>query len=320
MPRPHHLLLRAALAIAALSASLPALGGEPPPADAPPEAAPPRGKHCLYEPSRKILLSHTLAVQVNPLGAEHQLQLALCVPLFKKPGALYDLTNFEVGVSNYLSPSYVHQGGFVGITPLSLLQLKAELAGVYVWTIPIRGAGYYDFPSYHADFSEDARPKGEGDTAGGYVLSMSATLRGRIGPTDGAGLLIADTLLAERWSLGDGPYYYNLRRDILLESSDWLVRNNVALLVEIPLSSNVSTRICVVDETTVAPDSSRTTNILAGLATLRFRRVGTTFNDLQPFVRLGGHTHHASANQFRTGEPNLLIGVNTVYEIAKLDP
>lgn len=312
--------LRVALVMAALSVSPRTLADELPVGGARVEAPVPQGKHCLDEPIRKLLLSQRLLAQVNAPGGEHQLQLSLCIPLIREPGALYDLTNIEVGVSNSLSPTFVQQGGFVGITPLSVLKLKAELAGIYLWTIPLKGSGYYAFPSYDADFSEDTRPKGDGDTAGGYVLTMSATLRGRIGPSDGVGLLMTDTFQAERWSLGDGPYYYNGWRDILLKSTDWVVRNNGMLLVEIPISSNASTRVGATDETTVAPESGRTTNLLAGFVALRFRRVGAVFQDLQPFLRVGGFTHHASSSGFRTGEATLILGASTVYELARLDP
>jgi hypothetical protein len=265
-----------------------------------------------------VLLHHALAAQVNPTGGEHHLLLSLCVPLIRKPGPLFDLTNAEVGVANYISPSYIHGGGFLSLAPLSILQLRTEVTGVYVWTLPQDGTGYHTFQSYDDDYSEDALPEENAQTAGGFVFSGSATLRGRIGKDGGVALLMSDTFLAERWSLGDGPYYLNLRRDIILESTDWVLKNSAALLVEIPISKNVATRLGAVDETTVSPVSGRTTNITAGLASIVIRRIGGTIRDLQPFVRVGAYTHHASSSGFRTHEPNALLGISTTYELAVL--
>lgn len=306
------------LAVPALTSHV-AAAQPPPPAAAPAPAAAPHGKHCLNEGRSKVLLGHTLAAQINPLGAEHQLVLSVCKPLIRAPGILYDLSNVEVGVGNYLSPAYVHQSAFLGVTPLSILQLKAEVAGVFVWTIPIDGAGYYPFPSYDADYSEDTRPKDIAQTARGYVLSFSGTLRGRIGPEGGVALLASNTLLAERWSLGDGPYYHNLRRDILLAETDWVLKNTGVVLVEIPISETWLARIGAVDDTVVAPESGRTTNLVAGLATLLFRRPGAGLREIQPFLRLGGYTHHASSTGFRTGEINAMLGVDGMYELEVID-
>ena len=102
-------------------------------ADTPRSPAPapaPAGKHCLDEGRTKVILNQTLAGQINPLGGEHHLLLSVCVPLIRTPGVLFDFTNIEGGLVNYLSPTYVHQGGFLSITPLSILQLRAELSGI----------------------------------------------------------------------------------------------------------------------------------------------------------------------------------------------
>lgn len=281
-----------------------------------PLAAAPAGKHCLDESRTKVVLNQTLAGQLNPLGAEHQLLLSVCVPLIKTPGVLYDFTNIEGGLVNYLSPTYVHQGGFLSITPLSVLQIRAEFTGIYIWSIPINGAGYFPYQSYDGDFSKEARPAEKALHARGSSFGVSATLRGKIDLPKEIDLLLVNTTLVEQWTIGPEPYYYNLRRDILLAQGDWTVRNTFASLAEIPITPNFAVRAGVTDELTTAPSSGYATNVAALLATALVRRYGDTIRNLQFFVRGGIYTHHASANKFRAREGNAIAGVNVLYDLS----
>jgi len=305
----------AAFTSAALLSASTALADTPrSPAPAPAPAPP--GKHCLDEGRTKVILNQTLAGQINPLGGEHHLLLSVCVPLIRTPGVLFDFTNIEGGLVNYLSPTYVHQGGFLSITPLSVLQLRAEFSGLYIWSLPIDGAGYYPYQSFEGDFSNDARPAEIAQHARGSSFGLSATLRGQLDLPQNLDLLLLNTTLVEQWNIGPAPYYYNLRRDLILQKSDWTVRNTFAALVEIPFGPNLAVRAGVADELTMAPSSGYATNVAALLATGLVRRYGTTIRNLQLFVRAGLYTHHASANKFRTGEANLIAGVNVHYDLS----
>lgn len=304
-------LLAAASACAALFAASPALSQT-----TRATAAAPAGKHCLDENRTKVILNQTLAGQINPLGAEHHLLLSACVPLIQTPGVLYDFTNIEGGLVNYLSPTYVHQGGFLSITPLSVLQIRAEFTGIYIWSIPLDGAGYYPYQSFEGDFSNAARPAEIAGHARGSSFGLSATLRGKIDLPKELDLLLVNTTLVEQWNIGSAPYYYNLRRDIILQQSDWTVRNTFASLVEIPITQNFAVRAGLTDELTMAPSSGYATNVAALLATGLVRRYGDTLRNLQLFVRAGIYTHHASANKFRTAEANAIAGVNVLYDLS----
>lgn len=113
--------------------------------------------------------------------------------------------------------------------------LRAELTGVYVWTLPVNGAGYFRYPGYDADARDELKKEDLAEQAAGYNLGLSATLRARMGPDDGAGLIVLDSFLAEHWALGDGPYYANLRRDVLMAASDWVLKNTGVVLGDTPL-------------------------------------------------------------------------------------
>lgn len=282
------------------------------------DAHTPRSKHCLDDDRPKVFLGHTLAGQINPLGSEHHLVLTLCFPFVREPGLPFEGSRLEVGAANYLSPTYDHQGAFISLTPFAFLRLRVEATGIHVWTLPINGAGYYAFQSYDDDYSDEVRTQDRARQAGGFAFAGSARLQARIGPAEGLNVVIVNTFLAEAWSLGDGPYFYNLRRDILLAREDWVFKNTAVSFVQIPITANVATRLGVTDDTVVVPVSGRTGNIVAGLATLLIRRVGATIRELQPFLRIGVHTHHGSANGFRVGEANGLGGVTATYDIATI--
>jgi len=278
--------------------------------------ASPTGKHCLNEPRTKLLLNQTLGAQLNPLGAEHQLTLSVCTPLIEKPGLLFDYTNVEAGVLNYLSPAYTHLGGFVSITPLSIFQLRAEASGLFIWPLPIDGAGYFPYASYQGDFSTAARPKEEAGSAMGYSLGLSATLRGEVGLGQGKKLLLADTLLTEYWSAGDAPYWYVLRRDVIAKRGDVVLKNSGALLFEIAATDNIAIRAGLLDDMVIVPGSDYIGNLAAGIVTMMFKSVGRVAKNLQPFVRVGVYTHHA----FRDGQPSALAGFNVVYDLNPAPP
>ncbi|AKT40198.1 hypothetical protein [Chondromyces crocatus] len=319
--RPNRALLAAAavavggLAVTSARAAVPT---PPPQPEAPAPAS--TGRHCLEETRTKIGMGHNLGGAINPLGAEQMLSLYLCVPLIREPGLFFDLTNVQVGLVNYLSPAYVHQGGYVEITPLSPLVLRAELTGVAMWPFPVRGAGYFAYDGYEDDFQESTRPTDIARSAGGMIVTLSATLRARIGSPRGPGLIVVDTFIADRWSVGDESFSYNMRRDLIVAQQDWVIRNTGALIGEFPVTPDTSLRVGASDWLTTAPASGRVTNVLFGLASVRFLRVTPTVREVSPFVLMGAYTHHASSSQFRTAEPILMLGASASYELASFGP
>lgn len=99
------------------------------------------GKHCLDEQQNKLLLNHYTAGSINPLGIETQFRLSYCTPLIEKPGILFSLSKLDVGLVTYISPAHVHIGPSLHVSPLSILVLRAEVTGFYIWPIPLQGAG-----------------------------------------------------------------------------------------------------------------------------------------------------------------------------------
>lgn len=83
-----------------------------------------------------------LVLLLNPTGAEHNLRIGLCVPLYESSEDALRLNHFEIGVSTYVSPIYAIGGAYAQISPASFLFVRTEVNALGVWPLPIDGAGY----------------------------------------------------------------------------------------------------------------------------------------------------------------------------------
>src|SRR5689334_22412480 len=70
-------------------------------------------EQCLGTGRTQNILDVTLLGVANPVGLEHQVRFSVCVPLIRRPGLLFDYTQVEVGLYQYLSPVCVIHGAFV---------------------------------------------------------------------------------------------------------------------------------------------------------------------------------------------------------------
>ena len=264
--------------------------------------------HCLDEPGATLILDETLVGVVNPEGVENQLKLSKCWPLVERPGQLFDYTNVEAGVYDYLSPIYVQQGAFLAVTPLSPLALRAEAALVQYWPLPLDGAGYFPLDSYRADFHDAALPASRASAATGVQAGISATLQGEVPLSSHTVLAASDMLNPEYWAVGDGAYWFDERRDVILAHRDWLVKNTAVLLVGIE-RGRATLRVGALDDLTVVPRAGYVANIVGGVAMIDLRHVEPSLHELSAFVRLGSYTQHA----FRRGL-TAFVGVSAVWE------
>ena len=250
---------------------------------------------CLGTGSSLVIFDETLVVSMAPDGPENQLKATLCQPLIKRPGILFDYSSWDVGVFNYLSPIYDMQGLTVGLLPLSFLELRVDAAAVGIWALPLEGAGYFAFPGYTKAFGDDKLVSANATGAKGANVTFSARLQAEV-PVFNDTLVFSNSFQVDYWYVGDAPYYYNARRDVILAKSDVLLKNNASLLFRIRASRTVGLQFGVQDDLTYVPGSSYVANIIGIFLSVPVRRDGT-LRDIEPFVRLGAYTHHA----FRSG-------------------
>jgi hypothetical protein len=251
----------------------------------------------------------------NPIGAESQLQASRCWPLVTDRGSLFDLSNVESGAFLFLSPSYAHQGLFASIAPLSILIFRLEVAGVYVWPLPLPGGSYFvldgdddAFASDGISHEVDARP----DDAGGLNATFTTTLQAAVTLAELAAgrleLLASDSIGLEYWWMGSGAHYYNIRKDAILARSDLVLTNSGALLLSIPLRRGLSMRVGAVDMLLYGVGAGRVdSNQVGGVVTIFIERTRNV-RGLQPFVQLLGYTNHESRRL--TFPLDVMIGVD----------
>lgn len=279
------------------------------------------GKNCLEEGRPKLLMDQFIAGSINRLGIEQQLYFSICTPLIRRPGVLFDYTFFEAGLLNYLSPVYDYQGAYVGISPLSILKLRAEVSGVFIWPLPVfDSAGYFPVPGYDADFSTRTLTRDVAGSAGGLNVVLSATLQAKAPLTPRLSIVGAGVLLFDYHLVGDQPFFYNSRRDVVQARSDWVMVFTSVLLLQIELTQNLALRVGASDELTYVPASGYTGNLAAGLVTLLARRglgPSSRVYNIQPFVRLGAHTHHAFRRADYAGFTGAL-GISLTYELHRI--
>ncbi|HMU41595.1 MAG TPA: hypothetical protein PKE31_21485 [Pseudomonadota bacterium] len=275
-----------------------------------------RGKHCIDEQKRKLLLEHFMGGSINPLGIENQLILTYCMPFLEKPGLLYDFTKFEFGLANYISPTHLHAGPTVKFAPLSFLILRAELTGFYIWPIPLQGAGYIETQGYN-DFNPDTvkPPLGVAKDIFGLRTALGVTLQGAIPLGKRADLLIVNGLTGEYWKVANShftsPFWYVAKLDgIMNGQGDWALINNAALLVSIKASANHAIRFGVADQLLYIPGSGYKGNIAAGLLAWSVSNLRDLAKSFAFFLRVGSFTHHA----FRSGL-TLAAGLDITYEL-----
>lgn len=298
-----------------------------------------RGKHCLGEAVNKTTLEHTVAGSINPLGIGNTLRLGWCTPLIRKPGLLWDFTNFDVGVLMMNSPTDIHLGVQMFLAPLSILVLRAEATAFYIWPTPLQGAGFItvNSPSEFtlARLSPDPTgwnhnpPPGEmpgpvtpASTAFGGRVMIGATLQGQIPLAKKLDIQAAIGANAEYWAVSSpalasavpGGGFYAARRDvILLGSADWVIASTAALLLSIKAHYNVNLKLGGFNDLVYVPSHGYLGNIAGGLLVLNVPNLRFLAKSFNFFFRAGTFTHHA----FRVGGGLTIAGgLNIIYELS----
>jgi hypothetical protein len=227
------------------------------------------------------------------------------------PHILFDYTHVELGFVNYLSPVYSQVGGYFQVVPLSLLVFRVELSWLGYWPFFVDRAGYFGRSSPDDDYRNRALPAEAASTATGWNMNIVGVLRGRI-PLGPVGLVFLDIVNYEYWRLGSEPYYVNLRRDMIVPRSAWILANEAVVALEVPLSGTLNLRVGGFDAFRCVPATEHRANLAGGIVMLHWPKARRA-RDLSPFVRVGVYSHHP----FRRGTVAVLAGVTTSYELTR---
>jgi hypothetical protein len=268
------------------------------------------GKHCFGDDQRKVVAATTLVGAIAPRGLEAQLQLGRCLPLITTPGPLYDYTNFQYGLTGYLSPVYAMPGAFLSIAPLSVIELRAEAEYIRQWPIGLDAAGYFPMAGYDSPWK--VLPAANAQKASGYTANFTANLQAEVSLAERWSLVALNTASYQFWQLGEAPYYYNARNDFLMARREWMLRDMALVLVNHDLTDRLKVRAGLTDDLSWVRGSGYVQNVVGALLTGVISGWPGPGSETQPFLRVGGYTAH----EYRKGQLNLLVGVGTTFDLS----
>ncbi len=181
-----------------------------------------------------------LGAQLNPAGLRFEFGVSWKWRLFSSTSALLDGAHLAVGVTDQLSPAYNRLEGWLELSPLSILDLRAGAEGVgYFGTF----GNLVGFPGYDSDFSDDAREAIDDFAVArvGRRLYVSPALKFRAGRLSFRA--VADF---EWWKVDDAPrevFYEPFRGTLLDADGDALVSGSNVLLFDVSRSRSERVRI-----------------------------------------------------------------------------
>jgi hypothetical protein len=275
-------------------------------------ATPAAAQHAA--PAARLIMHEQLVLLLNPMGAEHRLDLGVRREVGTPDDLLSAGSHIEGGVTTAVSPVYAFGGGYLQIQPFSFLVLRGELVGGGVWPIGMNGAGHYGVSGYDADVHSENLPGNAAGSAGGWMASMSATLQGAVDVASGWRLLLVSEWGLSRSVLGTDAHYYSMKYDLVLAREDFVVTGSSFLGAEARLASDLVVRFGAYDDFRNVPNSSYVGHQVGGLAMLEWQHITPEIGALAVFVRGGGYTHHV----IREGEATILGGIAIDYELGGL--
>lgn len=255
-----------------------------------------------------------LAASLNPMGAENRLDVAVRSELGDDHDLFTQGTHVEGGVSTALSPVYAYAGGYVQVSPLSFLVLRADVQSAGVWPIGMSGAGYYGLSGYDAAVNGQSLVAEEGGSAGGWSASAAVTLQGAVDLDEGVRLLVGSELDVVRTALGDRAFSYSMRHDAILAREDTLVLSSSFLGAELAPVSDFVVRFGAYDDLRHVPASGYVGHQLGPLVMVEWHHVTREVSSLGIFVRAGAYTHHV----YRTGEATVAAGLSIDFDLGDL--
>jgi hypothetical protein len=297
---------RAAIAICTATwLARPGAGGAAEPQATPSESVhgeradgePSPGRHCLDQASALWYSEQTLVVQSAPSGAELELKAGACWPLIRDEGELFDYSRVTLGLDAQVTAGYVQVGPYIEVLPVSVLGFRAELHRVEYFPVGLSGAGYFARQSHQSPFRANDLPAADADSASGFNWVLASWLQLELELGGPFSLFVWDEAALEHWSLGSGPYYYNMRWDLLLGSSDELWRNDGCAGVRVDLVRGLTLGAGPVSSLRRVPAGDYTAHQLGGAVSSSWQPSSSALRSLDVVIALGGFAEHA----FREG-------------------
>lgn len=253
------------------------------------------GHSCADRGTARWVIHETLLGVIEPLGMEHQLRVGACFPLRPSEDPFFTLNHVELGALSYASPTYAYSGGYVQLTPLSLLTLRVEVSGVAYWPIGLEGAGYYGLQRPDAPRRSEDLPPDRATTATGWNVRGLAIVRARVPLGGEIALAALDALWVDRVELAGStpaPYYLNLQLDHVAARTDTALGNEAVLALEVPIEGGPLLRFGAYDAMRWVDRSGALGHQLGAIVQASWSRPIPEIASLELLVRGGGYTDH----------------------------
>jgi len=257
-----------------------------------------------------VVVHQQLALLLNPMGAQHELSVGLRSPLGPQGELLFGGAHAEAGVISRVAPIFAITGGYLEVSPLSFLVLRAEFTGNALWPIGMDGAGYYGLEGYESDVRSSTLTGDSGGSATGWSVRLRAALQGAI-PVGNGRILVVNQMTFQHDAMGDAPFYYSVEHDLVLARSDWVVHNDAVVLGEVPLETDLLIRMGAYSNLRWVPESCYVGHQVGPIVALTFNDVTDEVYSITPFLRGGYYTHHLT----RADELTVLGGISIGYDL-----
>ncbi|MDQ3035233.1 MAG: hypothetical protein M3Y87_22695 [Myxococcota bacterium] len=276
-------------------------------------AVSPAPAHAQRRDGARIVAGQQLVLLLNPMGAEHALDVGVRGSIGDQGDILFQGAHAQAGAITYVSPVYALGGGYIELSPLSFLVLRAEVTGGGIWPIGMNGAGYYGVLGYDADVRGQALAAEDGRSASGWSFTGSATLQGML-PLGPLRVLMASELALTRAQMGDAPFYYSMKYDLVLARDDLVLTSSSFVGVELDAASDLIVRVGAYDDLRHVPASGYVGHQVGPLVMLEWEAPAPGVASLAVFVRGGWYTHHVT----RRDESTILGGVALSYDLGSV--
>ncbi len=211
-----------------------------------------------------LYLNTSLGASVNPLGLALKADIYYRLPLVKKPGKLWRSTKIDMGVQEYLSPSFQRASAFVKIEPIAVFDVVAYAGYDYIYDLnnDTFGPGFLTFSSPDDPYDTDDRKAMDGDARGGFRMVVIPTFKIAFGPV---AALYSFSIEYHDYNF-DG-YFYDPSTFILHEGEDIVYKHDAKLLYKFGPFNNIGTFRVGVNFTNLWVDSTDKNSMkIAGMA------------------------------------------------------
>ncbi len=148
----------------------------------------------------------------------------------------------------------------------------------------------------------------------GFNINFITVFRAKVALSRTWAVLLLDILNVGYFDIGADTHYVNIRWDVVMNGSDWIVANELLGGVEARVNDDFGLRFGAFDSYRRVPNSGYDANLVGGFAMIWWPKPFPNVWDFTIMARLGYYTGHA----FRDDSWSVLGGLVTQYELGDI--